>query len=454
MLSLAMLVTVMAVLVIATVAQPGLSFAAPFLLVGLDQLGATAHPVFAANSVLMNFFVAGLVAFGVIYRVLRGHISQMRISAVWALVITLYGYAWVTLVWAPPMPDLTGNAAYVPNRLATFLPYFTLYVVLAPLLLQRVSHLRSPLQFLLIMLFLVLVGLVVFGEFHPEKRGLVVAGTDDRTSPLPLASFAGLAILGAILLRTNKFEKVLGILRLAVILLALIAIIGTGTRGQLFMALVVAIVVWPLSREQALPGRYAKGVLGLVVLLFAVWIAFEIAVDVQGYRWKVGSEADVGRTQSTMYGRATAQLEMIGAVLSMWQKNPATILFGVGNSGSFSLLPFHFYPHNVPLEVLAEEGLLGFVLYCSVLVLTYRSFRRLLVRFRGDSVAIGNICFLFSVCFFYFLVTLKDGSLVSMAHYVFFPAIVLANLDLATSKRRSVDLVGLDCVRKAVKEAS
>jgi hypothetical protein len=171
------------------------------------------------------------------------------------------------------------------------------------------------------------------------------------------------------------------------------------------------------------------------VLLLGVWIAFEIAGDVQGGRWSVGSEADAGVTQYTIYGRLAGQLKMIGDVVAVWHSSPSTIIFGVGNSGSFSLLPHHFYPHNVALEVLAEEGLLGFLVYCSALVVAYRSFRRLLARFRGDSSAVGDICFLFAVALFYFLQSMKEGSFVSVAHLTFFPAIVIANLDLAALKR-------------------
>jgi len=447
--SLVTLLIVLATFVTAVILRPGLAFTSPLLLEGLDQLSATAHPVFAMNPALMNFVVAAFVGWGVAYRIARGRNMTASVSTVWILVILLYVYAWITLIWAPAMPsfvDTSDNTAFVANRLAKYFPYFILYVALGPLLLAQVSELRAPLQFFLLMSGLVLVGLVVFGEFS-EHRGLVVAGGEGGTARLPLASFSGTVILAAIFVRSGTFQKVFSILRPAVIVLALIAIVGTGARGALFTALLVALIVWPLSQEQGVKGRYPQAVLLLLVLLLGVWIAFEIAGEVQGGRWRLGSEADAGVTQYSIYGRFAAQLQMIKDVFVVWQSSPSSIIFGVGNSASFALLPHHFYPHNVPLEVLAEEGLVGFSVYCAALVLAYRSFRRLLDKFRGDSSAVGDICFLFSVGFFYFLLSMKEGSFASVAHLTFFPAIVLANLDVRVSKRRLEHVQGASVTR-------
>src|SRR4029077_19239722 len=60
-------------------------------------------------------------------------------------------------------------------------------------------------------------------------------------------------------------------------------------------------------------------------------------------------------------------------------ESPETVLIGLGNSASYDPRILGIYPHFVPLEVLAEEGLIGFglyamILYC-VLQSAIRSFR-------------------------------------------------------------------------------
>ena len=434
MVALIGLVLILALLVGGVAVRPVLAFAAPLLLTGLDMFSSIAHPFFTANPIYMNLMVGSLVAYGVAFFALRGRLSQVPVSAVWYLVIALYGYAWATTSWAPPPPawlaDHFGNDG---TRFGTFLPYMLVYLVLSPLLIREAKELRAPFTFFLLIGCFLVIAMLAFGEFHSWKRGFVLAGdADARTSPLPVANFAGLVVLAALLVRTTVFSAFFKLVRPVAVLGGLVVIVAVAARGQLFGTVLLSMVLWPIAQGDRFRTGHLKGIVGAGVVLIAVWVAFELVGDVQGYRWQVGGEADVGETQATMYGRAAAQAFMMSSVLEAWYSDPWTLVFGAGNSASFTVLPHQFYPHNVPLEVLLEEGLVGITIYALIIVLTIRAFRRLRARFRDNPEALGYICFLFGVFALYFILSLKQGSLVSGGHYVFLPAIVLANVELAS----------------------
>ncbi|HNK51686.1 MAG TPA: hypothetical protein PKX75_21965, partial [Nitrospira sp.] len=78
-----------------------------------------------------------------------------------------------------------------------------------------------------------------------------------------------------------------------------------------------------------------------------------------GVQWYWGA-GDVRWSESKMVSDLDGRWEMAAKLLSAWWgEGPATIFGGLGNSAAFDPHIVGFYPHILPLEILAEEGVLG-----------------------------------------------------------------------------------------------
>ena len=107
---------------------------------------------------------------------------------------------------------------------------------------------------------------------------------------------------------------------------------------------------------------------------------------------------------------------MVTRLLSAWWGGGSlTILTGLGNSAAFDPRIIGFYPHILPLEILAEEGLVGFLMFMAILVIGAKEFWSA-YRIVKDSPEERETLVTFSAMFTYaFLLSLKQGSLIGDA---------------------------------------
>lgn len=131
---------------------------------------------------------------------------------------------------------------------------------------------------------------------------------------------------------------------------------------------------------------------------------------------------------------------MATTVLTYWWRaagsNFAVLLFGLGNSASFSPSVVGYYPHMVPVEVLAEEGLLGFVLFAVLnIVFVVRALQA--IRECGrDPERRGVVAALTGMYAFAALLSLKQGSLLNMSAEIFLFLLVLERVTLTYRRQR------------------
>jgi hypothetical protein len=124
---------------------------------------------------------------------------------------------------------------------------------------------------------------------------------------------------------------------------------------------------------------------------------------------------------------------MAQALLSASTSSVFTTIFGLGNSSAFQIVGF--YPHIAGLEIVAEEGLVGAVMYCVILFLSFRSIKRisaypLLRDSERNALAIIAGLFVFEL-----VLTWKQGSLLGSI-YVFAYSMILARMEETTLKSR------------------
>jgi O-antigen ligase len=132
-------------------------------------------------------------------------------------------------------------------------------------------------------------------------------------------------------------------------------------------------------------------------------------------------------TETTATRDAVGRLDMIAALLGAWAASGTSIVFGLGNSAAFDPTLIGIYPHNVPLETLGEEGVIGFILYLYVLWLVYRGFMRTWKASRAQPELRGLLAATMGNFLFTFLISLKEGNMVS-AVYFFLYAILISRM--------------------------
>jgi hypothetical protein len=381
---------------------------------GLEQIGQLGATWF------LRFGAFGNVAFGVavlvgLVRLLPGAIPfgvQTVRTGKW--VYLLFAYALISTLWTP-VPDVTTQLW------PSAAPYLVTGTLVAPLLFTGLADLRRA-QWYLVLVGVVAIPYVLF--FGPWfGRVLVLGGGFGQGNPLEIAALGAYAAF-AVAFMPGAFR---GPLRLAtswVVIAAASALsYRTGSRGQLVGLVLCMMIFLPLTKATSLSRQVSRFIsLGGLVLL-SIYLGYESLSE----RW--GTErlsADVG-------GRLEGALDVVAAAY----ESGFGIVFGLGNSASFSERLLGFYPHNIPLEILAEEGLVGFTLYAMVLLAVWRS---LLVTFRAsaaNTLARNVWGFLGSLVAFEFLLTLKQGNLLGSWRF-FMVAILVCKLPYLIRARADI----------------
>jgi hypothetical protein len=235
---------------------------------------------------------------------------------------------------------------------------------------------------------------------------------DQETNPLAIASLAGtVCVMAMLALQHSPWWRKL--LSTVIVPIAVATIIRSGSRGQLLATGVALLVGWPLvSSKRNLGAWLALAAAAVVLDVVGSRIWQHLGVD--SSRWSsLQSQQDV-------QGRLTMAAELLRHATA----SPASLVFGLGNSSSFHYLGF--YPHVVPAEVLGEEGLVGMAIYLSMIVVTGSSVWRLMTTLdnRSDAAARYAYGVLAALFVFEFVLTTKEGSLLSSTYPIAYAAIL------------------------------
>ena len=121
-------------------------------------------------------------------------------------------------------------------------------------------------------------------------------------------------------------------------------------------------------------------------------------------------------------------------LLDEWvRSNPLTWLFGLGAAASWGIQGI--YPHVVPVEVLAELGIVGLIGYFCLLGLVINTFLRLGKLTVGNPVDRGTVAVLATLFLFHWIMSLKQGSFIFFYHS-FFIAILAARVEWSYRRQR------------------
>jgi hypothetical protein len=380
-------------------------------LFGLKQWGQSAHPWLAQHTTFTNITIGCVVLAALAMQTLKGECVPCRMRKSYWVVFALYVYALVSLFWTPRQ-DLALSIVWLHDY-----PYIITAVLLAPLTIKDLASLRTAMFALAVLGGALMVILLAFGEWG--MRGLIVAGTvyEREANPLAIAGLAGCVAGAAMFVPLNSLKWLVWPMRLAVVSVCLVIIVRSGSRGQLIAACAALLLMMPVAYRASRFRGFAAICIALAAFGAAVSYGLSEFIGVADARWS-GALA----THDAV-GRWHMALQLLGA----WSHSGVKILLGLGNSASFDPTVVGYYPHNVPLEVLGEEGLIGFALYLYVLWLAGSGLLRAWKRVANQPEMRGLLAALGAAFTFTFLISLKEGNMVGSVYFFLF-AIVLGRM--------------------------
>lgn len=379
---------------------PAVALAGVLCMFGLEQWGQATTSFFAQHHTATNLLIGGMLVLALITQGVRKGFSIFAgYPVVGWLTLALFLYAFASTQWAP-RPDISLNLW------ESRWPYIVTMLILAPLLITETRDLRSVYTGLFLTGGILSVLLLFFVKWEARRIVLTEAlGKEGLGNPLTVAAIAGMVVLIVVLADPWPRLKLGVPLKWALVGLCLLLIIKSGSRGQLLGVLFVSVACWPISRglknvKQFVLLSFVIVFLGIVTNLAIQELSSEQLYGGRG-RW------DEQAAQEDVSGRLKNAFLLVRLAYS----SPEGVLFGLGNSASYDQRILGIYPHFVPLEILAEEGLIGFALYlmiyyCTVCS-TIRSFR-IVVDEPTERLLLGGLVGLY---LFTSILSLKQGSL-------------------------------------------
>jgi O-antigen ligase len=182
-------------------------------------------------------------------------------------------------------------------------------------------------------------------------------------NPITVGSFIAIAVgMLTIVMVRNSYK--LWVLYLPLLILLIIGLISTGSRGpiiSLLLGLFIYLVFFEKESRKKISLLSGTIVFSIIILLFILpenlttrylnYTAGDLIIHQEGVK-RVSTIA--------------MRLQYWELSISEWSRNIKTLLVGVGSGGfsSFYIMrDYRFYPHNMFIEVIVELGLLGLSLF-------------------------------------------------------------------------------------------
>ena len=374
---------------VATALSPGVGLIAAFCTFGFETILQTRISFFAAHATVINYMSGCLVLWALFSAFLQGRVNVRRITSGEFLIFGFYAFLVATYIWAE-------SRAWWYSTLDYTAPYTIAYVILLPLVFGKTQDLETGLKAVVISGSIIIVILLLFTPMHEWGRSFKIE-TDviDRFGEEKRgASGHGVATLAAevamcMFFMTWRRAQVIWLgLRVAVMLLACAMIIRTDSRGPLIALIATTVFVAPI-RWPKLDAKLLIG-LPLVIVVLAIGVYWGAGFSMHAWRW-----APARMIEDYQVGRIGLSSVMLGE----WMRgSPWQIMFGLGAGASFHFIGI--YPHVHVVQVLCEMGVVGLILYLTIITVTFVSLWKLLSWSKHDERLRGLACALGAVSFF------------------------------------------------------
>lgn len=405
---------------------PAVALAGVLCMFGLEQWGQATTAFFAQHQTATNLLIGGLLVLALGIQLFRKGFTMLTgYPLVGWLVLSLFVYAFASAQWAP-RPDISLGLW------ATRWPYVMTIVVLSPLLVTNQQDLRACNVAMLIVGGTLTLLLLFFVKW--ENRLIIL--DHGVGNPLAVSTMAGMVALIAVLADPWPGSKLWLPFKWMLVLACLFLVVRSASRGQLLGVLIASVLCFPISRSLVSVKQFV--ILGFVVIFLGgatTWAIQEYSSK-QTYGKRESRWSEEGAKED-VYGRLSNAIRLV----QLAYESPETTLLGLGNSASYDPRILGIYPHFVPLEVLAEEGIIGFGLYVIIVYCVYRSAirsYRLVGDTGSDRLLLGGLV---GVFVFTLLLSFKQGSLLGNLEF-FMLGIIISRYEKILARNRALNMPG------------
>jgi hypothetical protein len=370
-----------------------------------EQWAQANSPFFATHASLVNYAFGVLSLYALACVALRGRNPLTPATSAMWVYLALICYATVSCLWA------------LDRGLSFFLwkyhiPYVITFVGIVPLTIQDRDDLRHA--FTMSLAFGTVVGVMLLAGTQVHAWGRTVEVThgaavvDPRTgksmtrlAPLAVGDLGGQLAIIAMLMNYRGLARVWQYLRWAIVPLALAMIYRSGSRGQLIATILAVVMFLAFSRgTKQITGWIAAGVSTLLILGASVWAFLGYAAN--SGRW------DLDKMQAQF---TSTRLEYSFKLLDYWvNSTPVNWLFGLGSSSSYDPRIIGAYCHITVVEVLAELGFVGLLMFSAWGFLVGRDILRLYIMTQKSDVDRGVAVVISALFVYAVILSFKQGS--------------------------------------------
>jgi hypothetical protein len=424
MIGAAIYVGVIALLIAGSIRKPAFALGAFLCMFGLEQWGVAKIGFVASHGSFTNYLASAIVvmAFGI--RLLRGRGFRLVNGPIHLLAMLLYAYAFVTVVWTPA-PDV----AAVEWRAQA--PYLLVVILILPLLVQDVDEAKDGLRGTLIAGAILSACLAFMVEWGYRRIESEVLSGDAVQLPLAIAQLG--AVVFVLTMIYVPWRGIYAVTALVLVAIAVILVIKTGSRGQLIAMVAGAFIFVPIARGWSISRGYIVWLFVAAVMVGTVWA---ILPDLSGIFTSEEGRFDTERAVDDYQERVTNAQMLLNRYLT---SDTPELLFGLGNSASFSPRIIGFYSHVVPVEILCELGVVGFSLFIAIVFLTIRAiirFIRMISQLSASADTRRVVASLAALAFIELLLSFKEGSLIRDVNLFLFPILIEGMIASVMAKHR------------------
>jgi len=404
-----------------SIARPAWAFALVNLMFPLKQVLQGYVPALVQYGPHLSAAVAAIAGMAVLYKSSRKKLTvSTYFNPVTWCTLSIYAMMTFALLYTPARES--GMKMYIDG-----IPYMIVFLFIYPFLLSSLEELRQGI-FLTVMLGCILTITFFFNPSAQWAGGRFIInlgqeyGVSDYTSnPLALADAGGFMMICAALMNFKDKGRLGIVFTVAGLVLGLGLAIVSGSRGQVILAVIVAVCMYPFARQVKDMKQFFLMVLGAGFMMIVVALTFSFFLEGEAARrW------DPTLLQEGTADRGDRFAEAVGFFLS----NPGGWMVGNGTN-SFAYFTGHIfdYPHNIIAEVLLDYGFAGLTIFAICIGFTFKYSRAMIKHWGNDPVARGTVAAWVGICLFALLVAFKQGSIIGQPTPFYF-WIILAKIYL------------------------
>lgn len=355
------------VLSVGAIYRPVWGLVLVILMYAMEQSLQGAVPVFRSFPPLANYWTAivvGLSATRAVFRTPSPFLGYATVA--WVLSVLIFVWAALSLLWSPSSMAL--------KMTTDGIPYFVLFLLLAPVLPNSLVDLRSFAIVMMLFGTLTALSIIVNPEFNIEsgRLGLQIS-FKVRSSPLAMGELGGTLVILATLYHSTIRSPGMVVLRIAAFISGTMLVLYSGSRGQLIFAAIIALAFFPVCRKVQNVFSFFASAVGLIVIGVGFVLLVQFVFQSEGGMVESRWNTDL-LTAGTQVRRENA-LDLLIAFAS----SPSAWITGLGWNAfsAFTNASTEPYSHSVMLDILCELGIPAFVALCVILLETLRASRRI-----------------------------------------------------------------------------